>query len=456
MSAVFRLGVIASAVRVVTAVNQTRLLLHFDGANNSTTVDDSSVYGPRSAVAVGNAKLSTAQSKFGTASLTLDGSGDWVQVAPASGALPADFQLAGKDFTIEAFVYQTSSAAAVIYTTRNDGVGTSGLNIQLKADGNLRVIVNSSTYDGTGATVALNTWTHVAVVVRGLTMWMFVGGVLVATNTISALTDPSGYGVRIGASNDGGGAFTGYIDELRFSTVAVYTKAFTPPASAFTSDSPAPSVPASLLLHFDGANNSTTFTDSSPYGPRSASAASNAKLSTAQQKFGTASLTLDGSSWVQVVASGSIPTELQLAGVDYTIEAWVYNTAANECVIYSCRGDGADTFGMYLGIRSTGLLFAQVNSALYDAPTGTISLNTWTHVAVSVQGSTMRMFVNGTKVYDAATVSVTNTTTRGIRIGASNNGFAVFTGYIDEVRVTVGAGAALYTANFTPPASAFP
>jgi hypothetical protein len=58
------------------------LLLHGDGANGSTTIVDSSP-SPKTVTAVGNAQISTAQSKFGGSSLAFDGSGDYLTVQVA-------------------------------------------------------------------------------------------------------------------------------------------------------------------------------------------------------------------------------------------------------------------------------------------------------------------------------------------------------------------------------------
>jgi hypothetical protein len=48
------------------------LLLHGDGTNGSTTITDNSPT-PKTVTAVGNAQISTAQSKFGGASILFDG-----------------------------------------------------------------------------------------------------------------------------------------------------------------------------------------------------------------------------------------------------------------------------------------------------------------------------------------------------------------------------------------------
>ena len=63
--------------------------------------------------------------------------------------------------------------------------------------------------------------------------------------------------VAIGARYDVGAFYTnGWIDEARISNVARYTSAFTAPSAAFSNDAD-----TTLLLHMDGSDGSTTFTD---------------------------------------------------------------------------------------------------------------------------------------------------------------------------------------------------
>ena len=71
------------------------LLLHCDGANNSTTITDSSL-SQVTVTAQDNAKISTAQSKFGGSSLLLDGTGDFGLINTQM----TNFEYSG-DFTIE-------------------------------------------------------------------------------------------------------------------------------------------------------------------------------------------------------------------------------------------------------------------------------------------------------------------------------------------------------------------
>jgi len=79
-------------------VNNVSLMLSMDGANNSTTFIDSS-QNALAVTAVADAKISTAQSKFGGSAAYFDGTGDYLTVA--SNAAIA-FGLG--DFTIECWV----------------------------------------------------------------------------------------------------------------------------------------------------------------------------------------------------------------------------------------------------------------------------------------------------------------------------------------------------------------
>jgi hypothetical protein len=72
------------------------LLIHCDGSNGSTTITDSGPKGKSPSSVNGDAKISTAQSKFGGASLLLDGSGDYINYGD-----DADFEFGSSDFTVE-------------------------------------------------------------------------------------------------------------------------------------------------------------------------------------------------------------------------------------------------------------------------------------------------------------------------------------------------------------------
>src|SRR5690606_34123168 len=94
-------GIVASSRRIATGPSSTdpywssvSSLLHFNGSNGSTTFTDEKGVGW---TASGDAEISTAQSKFGGSSLSLDGTGDWLDASNAG------FTFGTGDFTIEAW-----------------------------------------------------------------------------------------------------------------------------------------------------------------------------------------------------------------------------------------------------------------------------------------------------------------------------------------------------------------
>jgi hypothetical protein len=89
---------------------------------------------------------------------------------------------------------------------------------------------------------------------EGNTHRLYINGTLEETGSTPNRPDDGLFSI----GENGFGDFDGYIDELRVSTVARYTgSSFTEPTSAFS-----PDALTSVLLHFDGANGSTTITNS--------------------------------------------------------------------------------------------------------------------------------------------------------------------------------------------------
>lgn len=202
------------------------LLLHMNGTDGGTTFTDSSK-NAYTCTANGNAATSTTQAKFGDSSGLFDGNGDFITAA-------GDLRLTG-DFTVECWVYPTGSLTSgrVILNIGNDATGRfqfGFLNNVLSMD---RYFVATNTF--TGATVSLNTWTHIALTRAGTTVYPFLGGTLYSTvSNVSGTLGNNNANPRIGCSANAAQSFIGHIDELRVTKGrARYTSAFTPPARAF-------------------------------------------------------------------------------------------------------------------------------------------------------------------------------------------------------------------------------
>jgi len=200
----------------------------------------------------GDAQLSTTQKKFGTASVLLDGTGDYLELATSS-----DFGFGTGDFAIEAFVYPTTIAAGKIFDFRTASPEVAAL-IDMDGSGTVQLNVNGSNVIS-GGTLTANSWFHIAVSRVSGTTSLFVNG----TRVGAAYTDSNNYGntkpLKIGANLNGADAFTGYIDEIRVSKgQARYANAasITVPTAEFT-----PDVNTSLLIHANGLSGSTEILD---------------------------------------------------------------------------------------------------------------------------------------------------------------------------------------------------
>lgn len=203
----------------------------------------------------------------------------------------------------------------------------------------------------------------------------------------------------------------------------------------------------SLLLHCNGSDGSTTFTDSSSNG-FTVTANGDAKVDTTIKKFGTGSLELDGTGDYLSVPHNSA---LSLESGDFTVEAWIYRNAAG--ALHNILNKRTNDGWFWRVNAGDTLTFAFTGGSAITS-TSTVSSTTWFHVACTRSGNTVRQFIDG--VLDATTVTFTNgvVNTQELRIGVDNTGSDGFNGYIDDLRIT--KGVARYTANFTPPIAAFP
>jgi hypothetical protein len=199
------------------------LLLPMDGSNGSTTFVDQSANGA-TVTANGNAQLSTSQSKFGGSSYVGDGNGDYLEVS-------GDLRLTG-DFTVESWVYPTtSSGARWVVCIGNETAGRFLFGI---LNGNLAIDRSGiATNSFTNGSVSINQWSHVAITRQGSDLRAFVNGTLLQTLSVSGTLGNANQLLRVGVSNSASQSFLGYIDDLRITTVARYTAAYTPPSTAF-------------------------------------------------------------------------------------------------------------------------------------------------------------------------------------------------------------------------------
>jgi hypothetical protein len=202
------------------------LLLHGDGTNGSTTIVDTSP-SPKTVTAVGNAQISTAQSKFGGSSIAFDGTGDYLSIASS-----AAFGFGTSDFTLEYFLRSSLSGTYIHIDTRI-AVPSETAPELYSVNANLFYYTNGvQVITGTNV-LSVDTWHHIALSKSATSTRLFVDGQQVG----STYSDTKDYGsarpLTIGATFQGTAGLNGYIDALRITKGARYHSNFTPPTAPF-------------------------------------------------------------------------------------------------------------------------------------------------------------------------------------------------------------------------------
>lgn len=204
-----------------------------------------------------------------------------------------------------------------------------------------------------------------------------------------------------------------------------------------------------MLIHGD----SDTY-DSKLLGTRPVTG-SDVYSSTSQSKFGGGSLYCANSDTPQNGTDSymyaAVNSDFVMGTGNFTMEAWVRpsrTTGLN--AIWDFRELGASispSFFVYQGKWAS-----YSNGWLFDAA-GSVSTNTWYHVAMCRSGTTTTLYVNGSSVTSVSD-SRDYVCAAGPRFGAGWNRNDGFYGYIDDLRIT--KGIARYSGNFSVPTEAYP
>ncbi len=340
----------------------TKLLCHFDGVDGATATNDDSTAAHGAATFAGTAQLDTAQFKYGSASLLLDGNSDYITFPDH-----ADWTLGNGNFTIEMFVRFNGAPASSTWISHynSNGVNQRGWIFNFDTTNGLQFSYSTDGASGTFVTKtaawspSADTWYHVVAQRRGTALNFFVDGVNVGYNDIgTASFFNSTTTLMIGAltgSSGVAGFFNGWIDEVRISSVARFNS--------------------------------------------------------------------------QVICSHYLNTGNQ--------RGWSFEKGNGAFLTFNYSLDGTNV--------------TVVNKS-WAAP----AFATWYHVAVVRDGTTLRLFVDGTQVGTAsigASDSIFNSTD-GLTIGklfSVTDGDGYFNGWIDDLRIVLSA---LYHGDFTVPTKA--
>ena len=120
-----------------------------------------------------------------------------------------------------------------------------------------------------------------------------------------------------------------------------------------------------------------------------------------------------------------------------TLEAWIYPTSTSDTRdVLIKEGSNVDIYNLYArnwrGVPESNV---HVGGSNRTAEGATLPVNTWTHLAGTYDGTTLRLFVNGTQVASTAVSGSISTSTGPLRIGGNLMWGEYFQGSIDDVRV---------------------
>ena len=447
------------------------LLLNFDGVDGATSFTSQDL-GSRALTFTGNAQLDTALKSFGTASLLLDGTGDWVTVPLSS---PESITLGTGDFTIELWFYRNTAFVSfdTLFDWRNSNSDPRPY------IGFVSGVLTFST-DATrisGSSPSTGTWHHVAVVRRDGITRMYFNGVDEGTDYTDA-TNYSDNRIRLGADWSNGSNWNGNIDDVRIIVgTAVYSADFTPPIRAnampptasFDEDgrrllsfdggsllSATPPVP-SLLCNFEGQDGRAGSPEyiSEDSNAQVATFVSNAVLDDAQAKFGTTSLLVKGTADGVTFPDSDI---YKFRGEDFTIEMWVRFDAsptANKMFIGQWVTTGSQLSWVWLIVAGNLRFDRSTNGsgqATMVSHSFAPSAGQWYHLAIVRRGGEMEQWIDGISQGTSSTIGtdVLHDSTGDVEIGWYVAGSFGHDGWLDDIRVV--KGEAIYpTGNFVPP-----
>lgn len=363
-----------------------------------------------------------------------DGTGDYL-TTPSNSA----FTLSG-DFTIEGWVYMLASSADYALCCLGDGDASTGILIYSHL--NTWRMYSGATNISTGASTPVGAWSHIALVRSGSgtnNITFYINGVSKGTTTYT--TTYVG-GMAVGAYLSAGSYYDSpyaYLSDFRVTKSAVYTAAFTPPTAPLTALSA-----TTFLVNFTNAGiyDSAMLNDFETVG--------NAQISTSVVKYGTGSMSFNGSS---SYLQGPVNTSYAFSTNDFTVEFWVYVTSYTTTATTVVRTTGTSGWVFQFDAASSNKMIFYANGVARLTDSASPSTGTWTYFAVVRSGTTITMYRNGTSVASATYATAINPT-GDLLVGCggdSNNTSYGLNGYIDDLRITKG-----YARTITTPTAAFP
>ena len=200
-----------------------------------------------------------------------------------------------------------------------------------------------------------------------------------------------------------------------------------------------------LMIH-GNVGTGTSFYDSSP-SKHTITSVGGATHSNTQSKFSGGSFYLDGGDYLTIAPS----SDFDFGTGSFTIDAWIRrDNLTNDDTIWGNGVAEASATAMWYFNSSGELRFLAANNTFLTTSSAGIAINTLYHIALVKNGTTLTAYVNGVSKGSATVSGSFGSASQTMHVGARDSHSAyIFTGYMDEFRVT--KGTPLWLNNFTPP-----
>ena len=308
-----------------------------------------------------------------------------------------------------------------------------------------------STYTSNSGVTA-NNWHHVCIASNGSSGEFYIDGSMKGGYTNSGAMD-SGRPLYVGANMDGANGSgngnyrpTGYISNLRFVVGhKTYDSNFTPPDGALTATSQGVPEGACKLLAFQDANDwQTTYQSSASF---SMITQAGSPTSSTDHPFpsNNGAVSFNTSSSLQLAST----SDLCPGTGDFTFECWIKPNDWSGTWMTVYHNGAYD--GFYVGKDSSGNFVVRASSnTSFIEQSSLPTVNQWTHIAVTREGSTLKLFYNGVEKNSVSNSH--NFITAATGIGQTTGPGEGINGTLSNLRFV--KGTAVYTSAFTTPTTA--
>lgn len=395
-------------------------------------------------------------------SVYFDGTGDSLQLT-TSGDLQA-IGRSGTAATIEAWVFLNSAPSSdgtAVYSQGTAG-STSGSNIisfEIQNNRTLRAMVNGGYSNTSGCpistgTVPLQEWTHIALVLNSGTWTIYINGTADGTASGSYPSGTAHSTAYIGRTfYDAVRTGDMYIRDLRITSTAVYTSAFTPPDEKLTAITNTKLLACHLPYIGDGSTSNYTITVT---GDPSIERFNPYEYAGYRKANDGGSVYFDGSGDNFTVADG-----LNLGTDDFTFEFWIYpdenfTSVAKQFINTEISGTGTgwafvqSTYAGYNGLNFTYGSYGAYTVGKY-INNYWLPQRQWTHLAAQRRSGTIEIYVNGVSK-TLTTYNEGGTFSDSANLTGTQAYRTFFDGvkaYVSDVRLVTGSY--VYNGDFTPP-----